>query len=572
MNNSYTIKDLIQLFLSKIWLIIIVTVVGAAAGFGVSKLCIDKKYSSYITLYVQCYTDIKDDNNQSDISKSKQLIGTYIELLGQDDYVMNQISDDLVKKFDEATLKYCFSMNENGIKPSSLRASLSLTSVTDTSAINAVATTKNAKVSAAILESLKNHANDIVTEAVGVGSINAVSEPEVIPEKVSPNEVKNAFLGGAAGFMLIILIILIIDFFDDTIKETSGIENKFKASILGQVEKVVLLDENGKKIKEKKKIKPVETLKRKFNKNNDKSSVEDKHYKLTDDNIPFYFKESFKSIRTNVTFSLAASDKKNIFAVTSANPSEGKSTISSNLAIAFAESGKNVLLIDADMRRHVQDRIFKVYGKVGLSTAIVDVAENPEILETIKPYESKATGEDSVANESTVAKGSQEKTDITDSAEELEKNFMKRYIQEISLKTKTKVENDEGKQVEEETEVKLHVMPAGKVPPNPSELLASEQMQKMLDKLSTVFETIIIDTAPINSVSDSMQFADRISGIVIVARCNQTTEDSIEAAMKQVELSKMHLLGFVLNDVNTGHHGKYYKRYYRGGDYDKYSY
>ena len=68
MNNSYTIKDLIQLFLSKIWLIIIVTVVGAAVGFGVSKLCIAKKYSSYITLYVQCYTDIKDDNNQSDIA------------------------------------------------------------------------------------------------------------------------------------------------------------------------------------------------------------------------------------------------------------------------------------------------------------------------------------------------------------------------------------------------------------------------------------------------------------------------------------------------------------------------
>ena len=89
------------------------------------------------------------------------------------------------------------------------------------------------------------------------------------------------------------------------------------------MEKVVLLDENGKKIKERKKIKAVETLKRKLNKNKDKSSViEDKHYKLTDDNIPFYFKESFKSIRTNVTFSLAASDKKNIFAVTSANPSD----------------------------------------------------------------------------------------------------------------------------------------------------------------------------------------------------------------------------------------------------------
>ena len=145
---------------------------------------------------------------------------------------------------------------------------------------------------------------------------------------------------------------------------------------------------------------------------------------------------------------------------------------------------------------------------------------------------------------------------------------MTQYIREISLKTKTKVKNDEGKQVEEETDVKLHVMPAGKVPPNPSELLASEQMKKMLDKLSTVYDTIIIDTAPINSVSDSMQFADRISGIVLVARCNQTTEDSMDAAMKQVKLSKMHILGFVLNDVNTGYHKKYYNRYY-GGDYDE---
>ena len=521
MNNSYTIKDLIQLFLSKIWLIIIVTVVGAAVGFGVSKLCIAKKYSSYITLYVQCYTDIKDDNNQSDISKSKQLIGTYIELLGQDDYVMNQISDDLVKKFDEATLKYCFSMNENGIKPSSLRESLSLTSVTDTSAIKAVATTKNAEVSAAILQSLKEHANDDVATSIGVGAITSpIENVPVFTSAVSPNLLKNSLLGAAAGFMLIILIVLMIDFFDDTIKDTSGLERKYKASILGQVEKVVLLDEKGKKIKKK--------SNKKHNKS--KSSTE-KHYKLTDDGMPFYFRESFKSIRTNVTFSLAASDKKKIFAVTSANPSEGKSTISSNLAIAFAESGKKVLLIDADMRRNVQDKIFKISGKIGLSTAIVDMSEN-----------------------------------LTDDFN------LDKYIQEVTLKTKVKVENDEGKQVDEETEVKLHVMPSGKVPPNPSELLGSEQMGKILEKLAPMFDVIIVDTPPVNGLSDSMEIAEYISGIVLVARCNQTTEDSMDAAMRQVELSKMHILGFVLNDVNTGHHGRYYYKYKRGGDYYKYSY
>ena len=520
MNDSYTIKDLIQLFLSKIWLIIIVTVAGAIAGFCISVFVLPEKFSSHITLYVQSYTDIKDDNSPNDISKSKQLIETYITLLGQDDYVMKIISDDLMAEFDENTLTKCFNVGEDGISAGAIRSSLSLTSVTDTSAINAVATTKNAEVSAAILKSLKNHANDIVTEAVGVGSINAVSDPKVSYGKVSPNEKKNTLLGAAAGFMLIILIVLMIDFFDDTIKDTSSLEKKYNATIIGQVEQVVLLDEKGKKIKKK--------SNKKHNKS--KSSTE-KHYKLTDDGMPFYFRESFKSIRTNVTFSLATSEKKKIFAVTSANPSEGKSTISSNLAIAFAESGKKVLLIDADMRRNVQDKIFKISGKIGLSTAIVDMSEN-----------------------------------LTDDFN------LDKYIQEVTLKTKVKVENDEGKQVDEETEVKLHVMPSGKVPPNPSELLGSEQMGKILEKLAPMFDVIIVDTPPVNGLSDSMEIAEYISGIVLVARCNQTTEDSMDAAMKQVELSKMHLLGFVLNDVNTGHHGRYYYKYKRGGDYYKYSY
>ena len=102
MNNSYTIKDLIQLFLTKIWLIIIVTVVGAIAGLCISEFLLPVKYSSHINLYVQSYTDIKDDDNQNDISKSKQLIGTYMTLLGEDDYVMQQISDDLMKNLMKA--------------------------------------------------------------------------------------------------------------------------------------------------------------------------------------------------------------------------------------------------------------------------------------------------------------------------------------------------------------------------------------------------------------------------------------------------------------------------------------
>ena len=82
---------------------------------------------------------------------------------------------------------------------------------------------------------------------------------------------------------------------------------------------------------------------------NDKSS-KDNYSKLTDKDIPFYIVERYKSIRTNVNFSLATSDKK-IFAVSSANPSEGKSIISANIAIALAQGGNKALLIDADMRK-----------------------------------------------------------------------------------------------------------------------------------------------------------------------------------------------------------------------------
>ena len=90
---------------------------------------------------------------------------------------------------------------------------------------------------------------------------------------------------------------------------------------------------------------------------------------LLDKDIPFYVVESCKSLRTNVNFALSTNDKK-VLAVSSANPSEGKSTTAANLAITMAESGKKVLLIDADLRKNVQNRIFKVKNEKGLSSVI----------------------------------------------------------------------------------------------------------------------------------------------------------------------------------------------------------
>ena len=175
MNNSYSIKDVIRLLISHIWLIIIITIIGGGAAFGFSKLVLPLEYSSHITMYVQSYTGITENaNNVNNISNSKQLVNTYMEVL-KDDAVINAVGDKLFTQFDENTLKQNFSLTENGkITPSSIRSCMAISSVTDTSAVKVTATSTDAEVSAAICNDLTDVAPKYVEDAVGVGSINTI--------------------------------------------------------------------------------------------------------------------------------------------------------------------------------------------------------------------------------------------------------------------------------------------------------------------------------------------------------------------------------------------------------------
>ena len=107
----------------------------------------------------------------------------------------------------------------------------------------------------------------------------------------------------------------------------------------------------------------------------------------------------------------------------------------------------------------------------------------------------------------------------------------------------------------------LDVMPAGPIPPNPSELLASDNMTEILEKLCEIYDTIVIDTPPVNVVTDSMELAKNVSGTIMVIRYGDTTTDDVEEAMKKIEFCQMNMLGFILNGVRTKHTGKYYSKY-----------
>lgn len=471
MNNKEEIdlKEIFLLLLSKLWLILIVTIVGGAAAFCYSKFAMPLKYSSHISMYVQSYTSFNEnpEHNYNNINNSKQLINTYIKVLA-DDAVLNAVGEELLKNFDNDTLADNFTLSNGTIAPSSLNSCINITSYTDTSALNMVATTKNPELSAAICNIMSQVAPDYIEEAVGVGQINTIDTAKVYNTPVSPNMKKNAMLGALIGAVLTMAVIIAINFFDNTVKDTDSLSETYNKPIIGEIQQFN---------QEKKK----------------KGDRSDNHVKLTDKDVPFAVVESYKAIRTNVNFALSTFEKK-MFTVSSTSPAEGKSTTSANIAIALAQGGSKTLLIDADLRKSVQHRVFGLKNSKGLSSAISKMADIDQCIS---------------------------------------KNVM---------------EN-------------LDVMTAGPIPPNPSELLASESMTEILEKLSERYDMVIIDTPPVNVVTDSMELAKNVSGTIMVVRYGDTTTDDVDEAMKKIEFFKMNMLGFILNGVKTKHSGKYYSKY-----------
>ena len=111
-----------------------------------------------------------------------------------------------------------------------------------------------------------------------------------------------------------------------------------------------------------------------------------------------------------------------------------------------------------------------------------------------------------------------------------------------------------------------YILPAGEIPPNPSELLGSRRMEKLLLALREEFDYIIIDLPPVNIVSDALSISPFISGMVVVIREEYTEKKELTHCMRQLSLSNVNVLGCVLNEAkaNGGSYGKYKKyKYYR---------
>lgn len=112
----------------------------------------------------------------------------------------------------------------------------------------------------------------------------------------------------------------------------------------------------------------------------------------------------------------------------------------------------------------------------------------------------------------------------------------------------------------------LQVMTLGSIPPNPTELLASTQMENLISKLEKLYDYIIIDTPPINVVADALSLVKMVDGVVIVVREGVTTHPNISSAIVKYEFVEADIMGFVLNGASfdQGKRARAHYYYYKG--------
>lgn len=216
--------------------------------------------------------------------------------------------------------------------------------------------------------------------------------------------------------------------------------------------------------------------------------------------------EAFRLFRTNLLYLFENSESKTI-CLTSSDAGEGKSWVSANLAISCAQYGKKVLIVDADLRKGRQHRIFRKSNRTGLSDLLKDLRGN------------------------------------------LKEDDVQKIEEELTLKIQdTEVQN-------------VYLLPSGPVPFNPSELLGTANIDFLLDLLKKEFDLIIIDTPPASIITDALLFATKVDYMFLVASSRKTKKETLLNTKKAIEAVGGKIPGIILNQISTDRRKEYAKSY-----------
>lgn len=208
--------------------------------------------------------------------------------------------------------------------------------------------------------------------------------------------------------------------------------------------------------------------------------------------------ESFRQLRTNLQFANVAGHAKTVL-VTSSLPGEGKSTTATNLAIALAQAGQSVCLVDADLRRPMVSEYLGLDRSAGLTTALVGLADVNDLLQ---PW----------------------------------------------------------------GDGNMFVLASGQIPPNPSELLGSDEMRNLILRLETAFDTVVIDAPPLLPVTDAAVLSQHVGGVVVVAGAQKLRYQDLQKSLGALDMVGSKVLGIVLNRLPAKGPDSYNYSYYNSDE------
>ncbi len=329
-----------------------------------------------------------------------------------------------------------------------------------------------------------------ITEAGQMGKVR-ILDPALVSIKVKPNKKINLLIGIILGLGLGVGYAFIREFLDNTVKAVEHLERKGLV-ILGIIPD--MLGTNPKNPVKKMTIPS-------------KGGTDFKRRLITYEDPKSPISESYRSLRTNISYASTVDKKIKSLLISSSQPGEGKSTTAANLAIAFAQLRKKTLLVDADLRKPVQHNVFGHDRGPGLSEFLIgEVSDLDSIIHS------------------------------------------------------TKVEN-------------LSIITAGGLPPNPSELLGSEAMSKLVDRLESEWDLVLFDSPPIVAVTDASMISGEIDSIVLVVKAGQTERSAVDRALDTIRNVKAPLIGAILNGASQeslggkyAYYYSYYNYYYHSAD------
>lgn len=449
-----TILDFLRMLRANLKLLLAGLLVGALLGLGFSLLQ-PKVYASSSTGYVTVGEGTGVGDVISGSAAAKEKAGAYIPLIKS-----TSVAEEII------------AMNPSiGLTPEEVRDSL--TAVLDpTSALIVVTANADSPESA---QALANSSLEAVAKVVN--DIEGSSTVRVIPLEdasinkapISPNTPRLIALGAGAGLALVFAAIFLRRTVDTKLRTRNDAADATKSGVLG--------------------ILPV--------------SDELTEQNILHTNSDHVSQEAIRQMRTNLLFVNIDNPPKSLI-VTSAEPGEGKSTVSTSIARAIAEAGQPVIIIDADLRRPTIAKKFKIDSKVGLTQVL---AGQVELADAVRQFEN----------------------------------------------------------------TQLFMLPAGRIPPNPSELLGSDKMRQLVKELAQEF-IVIIDVPPVLPVTDAALLSTAVDGVVLVGSAGKTRKENLAEAAENLRKVSARILGVVINRApRTGLGNSYYGfAYSSNGGYASY--